>query len=256
MEEQNVIAAQASTAAVRPMSFMEKLTNVFAAPGELYENVRLTPTTASNWVIPLLIFIVVSFLANQLVLNNASLADQIGAAYRETLDKAVAEGKMAQERADQAYEMMKPGSVVSMIGQVVSLVVFTPLVLFATSLIYWLLGKSVMRANTPYLKVVEVAGLSLFIGVLEVIVTTLLMYATGSIHATPSLGAFVPDFRFDNKVHVLLSKVNIFTFWSLAVISIGLAKLFQRHLPKVLVLLFALWALWTLFTVILGFGLG
>jgi hypothetical protein len=46
--------------------------------------------------------------------------------------------------------------------------------------------------------------------------------------------------------------VNVFTFWTLGVTSIGLSRLFQKDLPKVLVLVFALWILWTLFKV---FGL-
>jgi hypothetical protein len=51
-----------------------------------------------------------------------------------------------------------------------------------------------------------------------------------------------------------MSKMNVFTFWVLAVTSIGLSKLFRRDLPKVLVLVVVLWILWTVITVFTGCG--
>jgi hypothetical protein len=99
-------------------------------------------------------------------------------------------------------------------------------VLFLISLIYWLLGKWGMKGKAPFMKVVEVIGLTFFISIAESIVTTILMYVMDSITATPSLGAFVSNFDFTDKLHMALAKVNIFTFWDLSIVSIGL-PLFQ-----------------------------
>jgi hypothetical protein len=236
-----------------PMPFTEKLTNIFASPGELFENVRLTGPTTANWLVPLLIFIVVAILMNQVMMHNASLADQFGAIIKKSMSEQVQQGKMTQEQADQAYETFaRPGSMMNTIFTVGGIIIVTPIILFLVGLIYWLLGKTAMHASAPYMKVVEVVGLTFFIGVLESIVTTVMMLAMDSIHATPSLGAFVTQFDMQNKLDLILSKVNIFTFWSLSVTGIGLAKLFQRDLPKVLVLVFALWVLWTIVTVFAG----
>jgi hypothetical protein len=235
------------------MSFSEKVMNIFASPGELYENVRLTEKTTSNWLVPLVIFIVVAAIMSQLMIHNASLADQLGATIKKGFDKQVQEGKMPQERADQAYEQFaKPGSTMFTISQLGGIAIMTPIVLFVVGLVYWLIGRSAMGARVPYLKVVEVVGLTFFISAIESIVTILMMYAMDSIHATPSLGAFVTNFDIENKMHLALSKVNVFTFWNLAVTGIGLSKLFQRDLPKVLVLVVALWILWAVATILLG----
>ena len=110
--------------------------------------------------------------------------------------------------------------------------------------------------HRPFHKVMEVVGLTFFIATLEQIVTTLLMFGLSSIHATPSLGAFVSNFDVQNKLHMALSKINIFTFWDLAVVSIGLSILFRRDLPKVLVLVFALWLVWSILTVMTGMRFG
>ena len=248
MDEQHATPEQ-----VKPMSFSEKITNIYASPGELFDNVRLTPRTNSNWVIPWIIFAIVAVILGQIVVNNASLADQLGTVIKKGFEKQVQEGKLSQEQADQTYERFaKPGSMMFTISQVVATILGPLIGIFVLGLAYWLLGKTAMKATSPYMKVVEVIGLTLFIGLLEQIVTTILMVAMDSITATPSLGIFVSSFDMENKLHILLSKINIFTFWSLAVVSIGLSKLFQRDFAKVLVLVAALWVLWTAVTITTG----
>jgi hypothetical protein len=238
------------------MSFTEKLTNIFVAPGELYENVRDTPKTTSNWLVPLIIFIVVALLLGQLVLQNPAIVDEITRTMTQQFDKAIQEGKMTQEQADQMSERTKPGSMWFTILQIGGTVIMTPIFLVLLALIYWLLGKWGMNATAPFHKVMEVVGLTFFIATLEQIVTTLLMFGLSSIHATPSLGAFVSNFDVQNKLHMALSKINIFTFWDLAVVSIGLSILFRRDMPKVLVLVFALWLVWSILTVMTGMRFG
>jgi hypothetical protein len=172
---------------------------------------------------------------------------------KKGFDKQVQEGKIPQEQAERTYEQFaKPGSTMFTIMQVAGAVLGPLLAIFALGLVYWLLGKTAMKATSPYMKIVEVVGLTLFIAVVEQIVTTLLMFATDSITASPGLGIFVSNFDMDNKLHVVLAKINVFTFWGLAVVSVGLSKLFQRDFAKVLVLVFALWVLWSAVTIFTG----
>lgn len=238
------------------MSFTDRIVNIFASPGELFENVRQTGPTSSNWVFPWLVFVVVAIATGQLVMNNPSLADQLATTIRQALDKSVQEGSMKQEQADQAFEFTRPGSAWFTLIQVASSVFGSLVALFILGLLYWLIGKSAMSATAPFMKVVEVVGLTFFIGALEQIVTTMLMFAMGSIHATPGLGIFVTDFDINNKLHVALSKVNIFTFWTLGVVSVGLSRLFQRDFPKVLVLVLTIWILWSIVTLLTGVRFG
>jgi hypothetical protein len=248
MDEQTPV----TTEPAKPMSFTDKMINIFAAPGELFEDVRLTPPTISNWLVPMLLFIVVAFLMGQVMFMNPSILSQMTDLVTSSIDKMVAEGKLTPEQAEQAINMSKPGSAMFMIQQVVGILILTPVVLFLLSLIYWLLGKWGMKATAPFMKVVEVLGLTFFITIAESIVTTILMFVMDSITATPSLGAFVSNFDYENKLHMALAKINIFTFWDLTVVSIGLSRLFQRHLPKVLVIVFALWVVWTVFAVMMN----
>lgn len=262
MEEQPAVMQPAPAAdGVKPMSFSEKLVNIFAAPGELFENVRLTGKTPSNWIIPVAIMIVVAIAMQQLIMSNPSLLDQTKAmitkATNESFDKAVREGKMTPEQAEQQREQTanftNPTSGFAIAMRIAGTVITLPLMLFLISLVYWLLGRTAMHASAPYMKVVEVAGLVLLITAVESIVTTVMAIGMDSLHAGPNFAVFVQNFDLTNKLHAALAKVNVFTIWSLIVTGIGLSKLFQRDLPKVLVLVFALWILWTAFSVFTGF---
>jgi hypothetical protein len=244
------------TEPAKPMSVSEKMAGIFASPGEVYEDVRSTPRTNNNWVIPTIVLIVVAILCTLLVMNNPSLQHQLGAAQREAIDKLVQEGRITQEQADRQAEMMSGGSPLMLIGIVVSTPIITFAILFLFAVVYWLVGKFAMKSSAPYMKVVEVVGLTFYIGAIGRLVTTAMMFVMDSLHASPSLALLVTDFSMQNKMHQALSAVNIFTIWSLVVTAIGLARLFQRDLPKVLVLVFALTILLTGALILLGIQLG
>lgn len=247
--------------AVKPMSFTDRLINIYAAPGELFDNVRLTGKTPSNWAIPLILFILIAIGLSQLVLNNPSLNDQLSTMISKRFEESIAKQNMTPEQVEQARKaydsFARPGSMWFTVSQIGGIAIMTPIALFAISLIYWLIGKTAMSAQAPYGKVVEVIGLTFFIGIAEQVVTTLLMVVLDNIHATPGAAlAVLAQFNPEDKLHLALAKLNVFTFWDLSVVSIGLSRLFQRDLPKVLVLVFALWILWSVATVLAGIKMG
>ena len=232
-----------------PMSFTDKIVSIFSSPGEVYDNVRQTPITHSTWLVPTLILAVVGALLGYVVMSNPSLSDQAKRLANEQMEmqfeKSIREGKMTAEQAEKAREQMSSFGSIATISRIAG-AAFSPFItLFAGSLVYWLLGKGVMKAAAPYWKVAEVIGLALFITVLEHIVTTVLAVTMDNVFASPSLMLLVTGFSAQNSLHLLAAAMNIFTIWYLAVISIGLSRLFQRDLPKVLVLVFSLWLLWT-----------
>ena len=242
------------TEAVKPLSFTDKLVGVFSSPGELYENVRQTPPTNSNWVIPTLILVVVGLAMAYVLTTNPTLSDQMSRIASEQMEKGlqkqIAAGKLTQEQANQARDNMQSfGTKGPIIFSYVSAVLGPFFLVFLPGLIYWLLGKWVMKVSVPFMKVAEVVGLTLLIVSMETIVTLILQIGMNSVFASPSLAIFISNFSVDNTMHSLAAKINIFTIWTLLVTSIGLARLFMKDMPKVLVLVFALWILWTVITV-------
>jgi hypothetical protein len=254
MEESSTTAG----ATVQPMPLGEKLINVLAAPGEVYQNIHDTPKSTATWFVPLIIMIVVSLVMVQVVMHNATIVDQIKTMVQEGNEKRLQDqiqsGKIPPERVDQAREQMEafsdPTSVMMTVIRTAGIILGLPLVLLVVSFIYWLLGKGIMRATAPFTKVMEVVGLALVIGALESIVTTIISIAMKNFHAGPNLAlAVLSDFSTSNPLHLALAKINIFTFWNLGVVSVGLSRLFNRDFPKVAVLVFALWIFWTVLTI-------
>jgi hypothetical protein len=251
-------APSATTDAPQKMSWTDKLAGVFAAPGELFDNVRRSPATNSNWVVPTVVLAVVGAILGFLVISNPSIFDQFQRVATEQIDKsfqkAIAEGRMTQAQADQARSQAESfGATGIRISAVAAPLIFPFFSLFAWGLVYWLLGKGVMKATTPYLKVAEVYGLTNFIALLGGIITAIMMIGMDKFSASPSAALFVGEFSASNSWHKMAATLNIFSLWQLAVIGIGLARLFEKETTKVLVLVFALWLLWNCALI---FGLG
>ena len=246
--------------AVQSMPFLDKLVGIFVSPGEVYENVGGTGPTTSTWFVPWLLYVTISIFTGQLLLGNPSLSSQLEDTIRKQFDEVMQEpilkGDVTQGEADEQFERFgSPGSPWFTLLSIGGTLFGSILSLFAISLFCLLLAKSAMNASAPYMKVVEVVGLTFLIDALEQLVTTALMFLTDSILASTGAALFLlPDIDLHNKWHVAISKLNTFTFWKIGILCTGLSKLFHRDFPKILVLVLALWLLWSLFSLFTGFS--
>src|SRR5205085_2058359 len=100
----------------------------------------------------------------------------------------------------------------------------------------------------------EVVGLTNMIGVLESIVTALLILVMGTLFARPSLMVLIKDFDPQNPIHGMLAAVNLMTFWILAVRAIGLARLSGVSFAKAAAAVFGVWVAYTGFFIGVGFA--
>jgi len=238
------------------LSLPDRAVHLISAPAITFADVAETPPTRGNWLVPLIVFTLVSVISTQLLLSNPSLSEQFKAVVLEQLATAVESGTFTKEEAELQYERFGPGSLLFTIVSLGGLIITPCVTLFALGLLYWLIGRSAMTASAPYMKVIEIVGLTYLVRTLESIAATILMLVTESIYATPSLALLVlAEFDMDNLLHLALSRMNVFTFWILYLTSMGLSHLYQRDFPKVLVLILSLWILWSLGTLFLGVDL-
>ena len=252
MEEQPTAAPVTE----QKMSFSDKLMNVFAAPGALYEYIGQSEKDNSNWGIPLTVSMLVSILFMFVVFSQSTIQDQMTQKQQQAIEKRVAEGKMTQEQADQAAALnfAKPGSPMFLIFGSVGVVLVNALSLFLPALAYWLILKFGFKSALSYMKITEVVGLSLYIGAVGALISMIMIVMMGTMHATPSLGLLVSQFDDQNKVHKILESCNFITFWATGVVGIGLSKAGRISLAKGLATSFGIWAVWTAITVIMNFG--
>jgi hypothetical protein len=234
-------------------SLAGRLMNVFAAPGDVFSEVKTAAPSVANWLVPAILFMVLSWLSAALIFSQPAIRQQISELSTKAIDRQVEKGKLSGAQAEQARAAAeKFGRVGSEIGAVVGPVFAAFISPFFGGLILWLVGSFALKGPFPYMKAVEVAGLSNMILALGVIVKTLLILITGNLFASTSLALAVKDFDPQNSVHSLLTMMDVMVLWLLTVRSIGLARLSGASVGKAALWIFGIWIAFT--GAIIGFG--
>ena len=235
------------------MSLSGRLMNIFAAPGEVFDEIKSAPLRTANWLAPAILLIVLSWVSGWLIFSQPSIQQQMKDISNKAIDRQVEKGKLTSSQADQARAAAeKFGSIGYKVGAVVAPVFMAFITPFWGGLILWLVGSFALKAPFPYLKAVEIAGLANMILILDVVVRTLLVLITGNLFSTLSLSLLVKDFDPQNTVHSLLAVVNVMTFWLLAIRSLGLARLTGASVAKAAMWVFGIWIVLT--GIMIGFG--
>jgi len=239
-----------------PTTLWSRLLNVFAAPGEVFEEVKNSQSSTANWLAPALVYIVVGVISAVVIFSQPAIVQQIRDQQAKVMDDQVKAGKLTQAQADQALTMMDKfaGPTMLMVFGCVGAMFGSFAHIFWWAFILWLMAQLILKTKIPYLKAAEVAGLTTMILVLGAVVTILLTVITGKLGMTPSLALMLGNFDLKNKAHLLLAAVNIFSFWQIGVAACGLARLTGKPFAKALLLVFLYWLAFTLFFVGIGFG--
>lgn len=241
-------------------SLAAKLLNVFAAPGDVFQEVKTTAGSAANWVVPAILLAITGAISAVIVMSQPAiqqkLREQIRDQQAKAMDKQVEAGKMTRQQADQALEVMEKftgptmlkifggiGAVIGSFGRVI-----------CWGLVLWLMGKWFLKTQFSFAKALEVAGLALMISVLGTIVSMLLTVNLEKMGASPSLALVVRDFDMTRKSHLFLAAANVFYFWQVAVVSLGLARLAGVPFVRAALPVFAWWLLWESFLISTGMG--
>lgn len=235
------------------MSLWGRLMNVFAVPGEVFEQVRHAPLQLTNWVVPGVLLVLVGWASGFIIFAQPAVKQQLAEISSHAIEQQIQRQNASPEQAEQ---MRAAAEKFGGIGQQVSMVVAPVVGAFATPFIWglflWLVGTKVLGGAFPYMKAVEVVGLAGMISVLDAIIKTLLIVLLGSVWAAPNPALFLTDFDPQKPVHAILAAVNIMTFWVLAVRASGLARLSGARFGKAAAWVFGVWLTYT--ALFMGFG--
>jgi hypothetical protein len=231
--------------AAAPMSLAARLTNVFATPAEVFDQVKGSPPAAANWVVPALLFMLVSWVGAWLVFSQPAIRQQLSELTQQAIEKQIQRSHVSQEQADRNRAT---GEKYAGMAQKFSAFAGPPFAAFASpffwGLVFWFAGGRALRAQVPFMKAVEVAGLCNMVSVLGVAVKDLLILAMSNLFASPSAALLLKDFNAQNPLHIFFATLNVMVFWVLAVRAIGLTRLSGGALVKSFAWLFGLWALY------------
>jgi len=240
----------------RPSSSLAgRLLNVFAAPGDVFDGLKTANSSVANWLVPVLIVMLVTITSFAVTLSQPTIKQQIVEMQEKAIDQQVAAGKIKADQAKAFKEQIAalPPWVMQLFG-VVQGVGAGFCGTFWWAMVVWLLGKLALKSEIPFLKALEVSGLTMMIFALSVVITTLLIVILGNLMARPALSVFVSEFNPTSKLHLLLGSVNLFYLWSTAVLSLALSKLSGVQFGKAAVWMFGFWVASRVLFVVIGLG--
>ncbi len=235
-------------------SVLANMAGVVLSPDSVLTGIAEKALHHANWLLPLILYCIVSVASIQVLIVTPNLRQEfrqtIDEVLKPSIDEQITKGSLTPKQADWLRAFVTPGTPEFITAQGIGTVIGSFATLFALALIFWQLGKSAMNYRAPYMKVVELVGMTFVIASIERCATTGLMIINQSIYATPGLGLLVLDAAPQSLSFLILSRFNLFTFWELGFISRGLSILLGRDFPKVLVLVGALWLLWSIVTIL------
>src|ERR1041385_5586020 len=221
-----------------PMPLVSRMTNIFAAPGDVFCHIKNAPPSNANWLVPACVLVVIAWICSGMILSQDAFRHQVSEMVEKNIQKQIEKSHMPEQQADMARKMGE-------ITWKVQAVIGPAILAFATPCIWgfflWLVGSKAFKANLPFLRAFELAGLANTIAILEVVLKTLLIFVTGNILASTSLALFVKDFNPQNPTHGLIATVNVMTFWVLAVRAIGLSRLTSTKISRAVAWVFGIW---------------
>lgn len=237
-------------------SFIAKLFNVFAVPGEVFAEIKAAHVSVANWLVPVLMAALLGIVSSLIIFSQPNIQQQLKEQQAKAMDQRVKAGKMTQAQADQALavvdKFMGP-TALKIFGSVGA--VFTNFIrLFWWAFILWLFGRWFLKVPVGYGKMMEVAGLAAMVSVLGGIVALLLQMNLDRLMVTPSAALLLPEFDMSRKSHWFLAVVNPFYFWQVGLLGLGLAKLAGAPFWRAAAPVAVFWALQESGLILLGLG--
>ena len=220
--------------------------NVFAAPGEVFTEVKASPPRPTNWLLPALLLLLAGWVGGWLVARDPVLQQQQSDLQEQALvkmgEKLKWTDQQLNEQRQKAEERKGVGVGIGIFGAPVASAIIAT---FWWALMLWLVGAKVLKGAFTYGKALEAAGLIAMIEVLNKVLTPLLQLAMGTAFAAPTLLLpLVKDFQATNALHMTLASANLLDFWGVTVSAVAVARMSGASFTKAAVWVFGVWIFW------------
>ena len=209
-------------------SVAAKLCNLFASPSEVFDEIAIGPPMAANWRVPTLLVC----LAGIALLHLSPYHEQSAAAIQQLVQAGTISTVQA-EFLGGAWPLLS--------GLAVCLAAFGGTLWAA--FVLWFIGRVFLKAHFPFLKALEVVGLTGVILLLGTVVTGLLIVATGDATVHPSLSLVAGKLNPHHGLRKILDLFNIFHLWTTAVLAVGLSRLAGVTFKEAAFWVFSYWLL-------------
>ncbi|MCX7865901.1 MAG: YIP1 family protein [Limisphaera sp.] len=229
-------------------SVLARMVNVFAVPGEVFEDVLRSRPDRGNWFWPALLAFLVGFWGGWKLWPDPAVRHQIVRQQEAALNARVEAGRLTRERADAALQRLEQVFDSPLLraaaGGVAGLGSSLRFVVWAVAL--WGVSRWAFGGNVSFGRACEVAGLASLVGVLGTWLEFLLWTPGATAPLGPEGGGPGPTPAPPRLPTTLVWVQSIFGFWQVAVMAVGLSKLARVPWVRGFWLLMGLWLFWLL----------
>ena len=237
-------------------SLLSRLLNIFAIPSALFEEMSKSRHSTGNWFLPTILCCAVMTMWACAALAMPAVQKKLSERHDQVIkaiETTVVDGKQTRAEADASIKtintiMQPPVMRVLAAGGGIAGVILR---VFGWALVLWLIARRFLQFPLPYLKALEVVGLSSMIVLLDVVVRLALVV---DLHP-PGGGIAVSDLDLGSSFNLTHLLMNGLRFWLMALMATGLARLtgavwFRAALP-----VFICGMMFDLLSALFGFGL-
>ena len=227
MEMQNQLSDQGANAG---LGFSGKFINIFTNPSKTFAELINRPT----WLMPLLIVTIVGAIASQFTLDVQSKA---------TLEMIRNMPGLSKEQvAEFEKSQADSGSLTSRVKNFAKGIAAKPIWIVIVSAIFLFVGKVVLGGDSSFKKIFSIYCWSNLISIPGVIITSYLIILKKNMFVSLSPALVIPGSPLESIGSLILSQLEFFTLWQLAVFAIGFAMAFNISIKKAYVSVGALFA--------------
>lgn len=236
-------------------SVSDSFINVLTSPAEAFTGLHTKASTPSLWVVPLIATILFVIAQIFIQFRISPFAEQMKDTQRAAIQKMVTDGKMTQEIADQAMEQSeKMGGLQLGIGMIAGSI-FIAIFFFLGGLAIWLVAKLALKAPVAYGKMLEIYGITWWIGLVGSVFTLILMFGLGTMYARPAASlAVLSTYDPFNTMHKYMTSLDVFAVWQTAIIGVALSKVSGKSVGLSIGIAFILWIVYVVLRGLLGVG--
>ena len=206
-----------------PMSFIQRLINIFVAPARVFQELAIRPT----WVVPLVVISLYVPLLQTIAFSSARGQE----ALRQEMMKDPRTSKMTPEQMETYLGISRyivPGTTL----------VALPVLTFAAAGVVYFVFSIILGGEATYRQALSAWTHTGLIGLLGGAVQIGLVIVKGSLSANTSLAAFLPFLEENTFPYRLLQVFDFFLIWQLAVLSIGMGIMSKVGTKKAAISLF------------------
>lgn len=206
--------------------------DIYFSPTNYFNKLKEKP----QWLIPLIIIIVVAILMTIITLITFGPEKRIA---------QLKEQNLPPEQIERAEQFMK-GPIANIIS-LVTVIIIIPAMLLIIALIFNFLIP-LMGSTGKYLMTFSIIVGAALVRIPAMIVRQILIFIKGTPFVHTSFALFVPMISKNTFIFRLLSKLDFFTIWEVALIALGLQTVYAIKDKKSYYLVFGLWLLYIIVT--------